>query len=135
MDWDTSTIVDPQDPAAFERSKLNWGELDGEVHAEILATYRDAIALRRTYPDLTDPRFEWVAARFDPDSHWFVVERGETMTVAVNFDMDPVEIEMEDGVQILLRVGDVQLVEGRLQLGRQAAAVLHLEAEAMPGRS
>ncbi|WP_394277072.1 malto-oligosyltrehalose trehalohydrolase [Luteococcus sp.] len=135
MDWDPSTIVDPQSPEAFTGSKLDWSELEGEVHAELLQTYKDAIALRRTYPDLTDPRFEWVSASFDPESHWFMLERGETISVAVNFDMDPVEIELEDEHEVLLRVGEVEIVDGALQLGPQAAAVLHLTRESLPARS
>lgn len=135
MDWDPSSIVDPQSPEAFTGSKLDWSELEGEVHAELLQTYKDAIALRRTYPDLTDPRFEWVSASFDPESHWFMLERGETISVAVNFDMDPVEIELEDEHEVLLRVGEVEIVDGALQLGPQAAAVLHLTRESLPARS
>ncbi|GAB2472917.1 malto-oligosyltrehalose trehalohydrolase [Luteococcus sediminum] len=135
MDWDPSTIVDPQSPEAFTGSKLDWSELEGEVHAELLQTYKDAIALRRTYPDLTDPRFEWVSASFDPESHWFMLERGETISVAVNFDMDPVEIELEDEHEVLLHVGEVEIVDGALQLGPQAAAVLHLTRESLPARS
>ncbi|MGO4958259.1 malto-oligosyltrehalose trehalohydrolase [Luteococcus sp. Sow4_B9] len=135
MDWDTSTIVDPQSPEAFQRSKLDWDEVQQEVHAEVLATYRDAISLRRTYPDLTDPRFEWVSARYDENGHWFVMERGETMTVAVNFDHDPAEIELEAPSEVLMRIGEVEVVDGKLQLGSQSAAVLHLAKDALPGRA
>lgn len=135
MDWDVSTIVDPQSPEAFLKSKLDWDEVGQQAHAEILTTYREAIALRRTYPDLTDPRFEWVNARFDPEGHWFALERGEAMTIAVNFDLDPAEIELEGDSELLMRIGDVQIVDGTLQLGPQAAAVVHLQPEALPGRS
>ena len=29
MGWDPAVVPDPQDPATFERSKLDWSELDG----------------------------------------------------------------------------------------------------------
>ncbi|GAA1388941.1 malto-oligosyltrehalose trehalohydrolase [Luteococcus peritonei] len=135
MDWDLSTIVDPQSEEAWRSSVLDWGEVDGDVHREIAQTYREALALRRTYPDLTDPRFEWVQTLFDPDSHWFQLDRGETMSVVVNFDADPVEIELEDSSEVLLRVGDVQIVEGKVLLGAYSGAVLHLTRDALVGRS
>ncbi len=139
MDWDPDTIVDPQSEYAFAGSKLVWDERFGEVHSEIWQTYRDAITLRRSYPDLTDPRFEWISCRFDPDSHWFVMERGESISVGVNFDMEPVVIELDEACEVLLRVGESTIVEAegryQLHLGPQSAAVLHLPTEALPGRS
>lgn len=135
MDWDTSAIVDPQDEEAFRSSVLDWSELGLEVHDEIQATYRDALVLRRTYPDLTDPRFEWVQTSFDPEAHWFQMDRGETISVVVNFDADPVEVELEGVCEELLRVGDVLSEGHRLQLGAQSGAVLHLTRDALPGRA
>jgi maltooligosyltrehalose trehalohydrolase len=41
-------VPDPQDPATFERSRLDWDELEREPHAGILRMYRDLLALRRT---------------------------------------------------------------------------------------
>lgn len=41
-------VPDPQDPATFERSKLNWHEADDGRHAGTLRLYRDLLALRRT---------------------------------------------------------------------------------------
>lgn len=158
MEWDLDSIVDPQSEEAFTGSKLVWDERFGEVHSEIWQTYRDAITLRRSYPDLTDPRFEWVSCRFDPESHWFVMERGESMSVAINFDLEPVVIELEDASEVLLRVGEATVVSApapadaqvseaveaateqpaevhELHLGAQSAAVLHLSREALTGRS
>lgn len=43
-------VPDPQDPATFERSKLNWDELEHQPHAGMLNWYRDLLRLRRELP-------------------------------------------------------------------------------------
>ena len=40
-------IPDPQAPAAFEHSKLKWQEVSEQPHANMLAFYRQALALRK----------------------------------------------------------------------------------------
>jgi maltooligosyltrehalose trehalohydrolase len=40
-------VPDPQDEATFKRSKLDWGEVDAGIHAQMLAYYRDLLRLRR----------------------------------------------------------------------------------------
>jgi maltooligosyltrehalose trehalohydrolase len=45
-------VPDPQDPATFERSRLDWSELEREPHAGIARLYGDLLALRR---DLDGP--------------------------------------------------------------------------------
>ena len=42
----TREIPDPQGAEAFEKSKLPWGEIENAPHAEILALYRECLALR-----------------------------------------------------------------------------------------
>lgn len=46
--WTPEKIPDPQDPASFERSKLQWEELDRQPHREMLDWYRRLLALRGT---------------------------------------------------------------------------------------
>jgi maltooligosyltrehalose trehalohydrolase len=45
-------IPDPQDPATFERSKLNWNERERPPHRLSLALYTDLLRLRNTHPAL-----------------------------------------------------------------------------------
>ena len=45
-------VPDPQDPATFTRSKLNWAEREHGEHARTLALYRELLRLRRTDPVL-----------------------------------------------------------------------------------
>ena len=41
------TIPDPNDPGTFDRSRLDWTELEDEVHRDWLRLHRDLLALRR----------------------------------------------------------------------------------------
>ena len=50
-----SAIPDPQHFETFERSKLDWGELNLEPHSRVLRLYRDLLALRRDDPVLNSP--------------------------------------------------------------------------------
>ena len=81
--WSPDGVPDPQDPATFERSKLDWAEPGNERHASLLAWYTGLIALRRRVPALTDPRLRRVETACDGDLGWLVVRRGP-VTVAVN---------------------------------------------------
>ncbi len=45
------TVPDPQDPATFERSQLNWDEPDRGRHARTRALYRDWLDLRADLDD------------------------------------------------------------------------------------
>jgi maltooligosyltrehalose trehalohydrolase len=59
--WDPSQVPDPQDPASFQRSQLDWSELDREPHRELLEWHRTLIALRRQLTDLFDERLTTTA--------------------------------------------------------------------------
>jgi maltooligosyltrehalose trehalohydrolase len=84
MGWDPSHVPDPQDPATFERSKLDWTELSGGRHAWLLDVYRRLAELRRSLPELSDPAFSSLSARADDDSRVFSLRRGDVL-LAVNF--------------------------------------------------
>jgi maltooligosyltrehalose trehalohydrolase len=74
--WDPGDVPDPQDPATFERCRLDWDEAGRGRHAGLLAWYRALIALRRQFPALTDPRLGRVQAEFDEKAGWLVIRRG-----------------------------------------------------------
>jgi maltooligosyltrehalose trehalohydrolase len=78
--WAEADVPDPQDPATFERSKLDWSEPEKPGHAEILELYRKLIALRRGVPDLTDPWLHQVEV-WSGDQH-VVIRRGSHAVVA-----------------------------------------------------
>jgi maltooligosyltrehalose trehalohydrolase len=120
MDWDTSTVPDPQDPATFLASKLDWSEPDQATHAELLALTTRLLELRRTYPDFTNPRFDQGRAVSDDDHGWLLVERGE-MTVVVNFGAEPTEVPLERSLEPVLVLGEVEVTDDRVRLGPHSA--------------
>jgi maltooligosyltrehalose trehalohydrolase len=81
--WDPAQVPDPQAVETFERSRLDWTELDEEDHAALLAWHRRLIQLRRTAPALADGDMEAVQAAYDEDERWLVVRRGD-LAVVVN---------------------------------------------------
>ena len=91
MDWDTSWCPDPQEPATFEASKLDWSELEEPQHAGLLALTAQLLEIRRTYPDFTDPRFDQGRALSDDEEGWLLLERGD-MIMVVNFADRPTEV-------------------------------------------
>jgi len=86
--WAATDVPDPQDPATFTRSKLDWPQLCEESHQDILAWYRELIALRRSRPELTDPRLDRVRADYDDQERWLVVHRGR-LRIAANLSRSP----------------------------------------------
>jgi maltooligosyltrehalose trehalohydrolase len=91
MGWDRSVVPDPQDPATFERSQLEWKELSCGRHARILAVYRELAALRRSLPELTCSDFSSVSATADEATRVFTLRRGPLM-IAVNFADAPATV-------------------------------------------
>jgi len=81
--WAATDVPHPQDPATFTRSKLNWSQPGREPNRDILAWYRELIALRRARPELTDPRLDRVRADYDDQDRWLVVHRGR-LRIAAN---------------------------------------------------
>lgn len=88
MGWDPSVVPDPQDPATFERSKLDWRELTHPRHARILEFYRALAAFRRSNPDVTDPRFARTVVEFSEADAWLRLTRGQTR-IFINFSAAP----------------------------------------------
>jgi maltooligosyltrehalose trehalohydrolase len=92
MGWDPSQVPDPQDPATFERSRLDWSELGEGRHAALLVVYRRLAELRRTVPELTDPSFASVRATADEETALFTLRRGRLL-IAVNFGTSSVSVD------------------------------------------
>ena len=89
--WDAEEIPDPQDPQTFQRSKLDWSELDVDEHAKLLRLYQDLIALRRNETDLADPWLQRLFVDYDEDARWIAMRRGR-LTVACNLGAQPVRV-------------------------------------------
>jgi len=117
MGWDPALVPDPQDPATFARSKLDWNEPATPGHARLLAFYRSLAALRRSHSDFTDPRFERVEVRFDETEHWLRLRRGDT-ELLVNLGEVPRAVPT-GGEAVLVSFASAEAV-----LGREAGSLL-----------
>jgi len=91
--WAAAGVPDPQDEATFLRSKLDWAQPDREPYLGILAWYRELIALRKAWPELTDPRLDRVSADYDEDARWIMVRRGR-LRIAANLGSGPVRLAL-----------------------------------------
>jgi maltooligosyltrehalose trehalohydrolase len=92
--WTFAEVPDPQDKETFLRSKLDWAQPDREPHRSLLDWYRALLSLRRSRPELTDPRLDHVRVEFDEDARWLVVHRG-TLRVAANVGDIPAEVPVD----------------------------------------
>ncbi|NKX53652.1 malto-oligosyltrehalose trehalohydrolase [Arthrobacter mobilis] len=123
MGWDPATVPNPQDPATFARSKLDWAEAEQGDHARLLELYRELIALRRKTPELTDPDFTATTVDFDEDARWLALHRG-AVTVCLNFGAGSQHLGPGVG-EILLATDDgIQMRDGGVQLPAKSAAIL-----------
>lgn len=138
MGWDESVVPDPQDPATFERSKLDWSELDEPAHARLLALHRALIALRRRLPELTDPRFEHTLAAGEGDDGLavFRLDRGAgiqaphggIVSVCVALRQEA-SFDVGEAARLeLSTTADARLVDGVLTLPARSAAVVRVRA-------
>ncbi|HLF39857.1 MAG TPA: DUF3459 domain-containing protein, partial [Acidimicrobiia bacterium] len=124
--WAPEDVPDPQDPATFERSKLDWAELEKEPHATILDWHRRLVDLRRERPELTDGRLDCVATAFDEDERWLVVARS-TVTVVANFSDTRRFVPLPDGVGSVILASEPYTRidgDGRLDIPPEAVAIL-----------
>jgi maltooligosyltrehalose trehalohydrolase len=72
FDWGAQ-VPDPNDPATFERSKLDWDRAGGAT----LELWRTLLRLRREVPALGNCRRDLTTARVDPERRLVVLERGD----------------------------------------------------------
>ncbi len=120
--WDEAQVPDPQDPATFDRSKLDWSEPVHDPHARLLGWYRDLICLRRDRPDLHGGRLDEVSVTHDADQGTFLMRRGEHQ-VAVNLSESARTFEVSGRVLLSWDQG-VTVGERGLELPAHSVAVL-----------
>jgi maltooligosyltrehalose trehalohydrolase len=121
--WASADVPDPQDPATFERSKLDWNELGKPGHAEILDLYRKLIALRRSRPDLSNPWLDKVEVWHG--DQYVVMRRGQC-TVAANLATVPqtVSLRAVPSKVLLATEPGVVLQRDRVDLPPETAVVV-----------
>ncbi|KLO41428.1 malto-oligosyltrehalose trehalohydrolase [Mycobacterium nebraskense] len=95
--WDADEIPDPQDPQTFQRSKLDWDEVDSGEHGRVHRLCRDLIALRHSDPDLADPWLEHLTVDYDEEQRWISVSRGR-LRIVCNLGAEAVKVPVAGDV-------------------------------------
>jgi maltooligosyltrehalose trehalohydrolase len=124
--WKPEDVPDPQDPATFERSVLDWAELDKEPHAALLEWHKALVVLRRRLPALTDGRFDDVHTAWDESAAWFTLTRGP-VTVACNLAGHTQAIPLPDEARAILLASEppsTLLSESAVTLPPDAVAII-----------
>ena len=124
--WSADALPDPQDRSTFERSRLDWTELERSPHYEMLAWYRALIRLRRAHPDLTDPRLERVAVDYDEGAGWFVLHRGR-LRVVVNLAEHSQQVPLDRSAnRVLVASGRCSPVAAGVELETETVAIVEV---------
>ncbi|MDD7812713.1 malto-oligosyltrehalose trehalohydrolase [Mycobacterium sp. CSUR Q5927] len=118
--WDAEEIPDPQDPETFQRSKLDWDEVDGQGHAHLLDFYKALIRLRG-HAELADPCLSHLEVDYDEDQHWIAMRRGR-ITVVGNLNEDAVVVPVRG--ELLLAWGVPTFESDTTRLPGHSVAVL-----------
>jgi maltooligosyltrehalose trehalohydrolase len=124
--WGDQEVPDPNAASTFLDSKLDWDEPASEPHATLLRLHRELIALRRAWPELSDPWLDEVEVDIDEEARTVVLHRGR-LRVACNLGGEPVSLAMTGQLhRILLASEPVQASEDALTLPPEAFAVVAL---------
>lgn len=118
----------PCAPVTFQCSKLNWEERALAPHASMLDWYKQLIAVRRTYPELTNGRLDLVRTECNEAEQWLSIERGG-VTIQANFSSHPRRVPMGENRfgRVVLCSGSLPpvLEDGHVILPRETFSVLH----------
>ena len=122
--WSPDEVPDPQDPATFEQSRLDWSETAKDEHADVLSWYRTLAGLRRSVPDLADPRPERTSVEVDEAAATLVVGRG-AVRVLVNLAPEPRAfiVGPTEGILAASDAG-TELAEGKVVVPADAVALV-----------
>ena len=116
--WRPEQVPDPQDPATFERSRLDWSELDQPFHRRMLEWYRNLIRLRGRLGDAA------VRVEVDEPARHLVVGRGAFRLVA-NLGPGPWSYPIGLGERVVLASDPLITVTGTaLSVPRSSAVIL-----------
>ena len=127
--WGRADIPDPQDKETFLRSKLDWNEPAREPYRSLLDWYRALLALRRSRPELADPRLDQIHVDYDEDARWLLVHRGQ-LRIAANLGPSEATIPLGGGtakpVPLIASVPGLSISPDAVTLPPATFAVLDL---------
>lgn len=125
--WDPDSIPDPVATSTFHSAVLRWNEISEGTHAEMLAWYRDLIALRRRRPELSDPRPRSTGVDEHDHESSIVIWRDDT-AIAVNIGDEAMHLAL-DGRETARRLllasdDDVRLTHDGVHLSSHSVAIV-----------
>ena len=115
--WKPDDVPDPQDPATFQRSKLDWSTVD----ADLVDWHRRLIELRRRLPGLLDYRLDTVEVDVDEAARWLVMRRPG---VAVACNVGDSAVDIPAAGEVVLASDDVKAGHGTVHLPPDSVAIL-----------
>jgi maltooligosyltrehalose trehalohydrolase len=121
-------IPDPEDRATFERSKLNWAEVDEPEHAAMLKWVRDLIRFRRRSSSLNDGDLGHISVECDEKSRQLQIRRGRVL-VLVNLGEQEMSVKREEGMRVALASREGAAQPGRVTLRPDGVMILTAEPE------
>jgi maltooligosyltrehalose trehalohydrolase len=121
--WAPETVPDPQDPATFARSKLDWSEVGAGEHASMLEWYRALIALRRRFPDITNPDLGATEVALSAGFEVLVMRRG-AVTVTVNLGPARVPLALASDDRVVASYPPPDTAAGAADLAADGVAIV-----------
>lgn len=122
--WDPLRLPDPQDPAVFERSKLQWDELREPSHRSMLEWHRALTELRRRLTATSPSAGEDVRAEVDEKARRVLYER-DGITVAVNLGEADWLLGLDAGGRVVMAsAGSVMSGEQAIRLSPLSVVIL-----------
>ena len=128
------TVPDPQAPATFDASKLDWDEQSLPEHRRVLDWYRALIALRRREPALRASQQDPSALELQEDESgrgWLLFRRGQLL-VAANVSPEAVSVPLAREAVVLLASGGVALAPRSLRLPAWGVGILRMNCGDTP---
>jgi maltooligosyltrehalose trehalohydrolase len=124
--WDPDQVPDAGAPEAFQKSVLDWRELERHRHADMLAWYRALASLRRRRPELRDGRRDQITCAWDEQARWFTLSRGGVALVA-NLGEARARLPRPPGTRVLAYPEAPTEEPGALVLAPDSVAVFEID--------
>ena len=125
--WDENEVPDPESSETFERSKIDWSEVNKGKHSEMLAWVKDLIRLRRSTLDLNDGDFGHMDVSCGVDKTSLIMRRGATR-VTMNIGKSSIALPLREGEALkLVSRPQVAIENGQIQLPEMSLAILQVQ--------
>jgi maltooligosyltrehalose trehalohydrolase len=125
--WGDVDVPDPNAESTFLDSKLDWDEPTREPHATLLQMHTELIALRKRYPELSDPWLDDVEVDVSGEvgeDRTIVLHRGR-LRLLCNLGKSEVTLELGQRIdRILLASEPVEALDDAITMGPERFAVV-----------